>query len=133
MKIKLNNKKGFTLVEMLVAVSILILILVGAVNVEVNNNRLATLNKHQLQAINLAQAQLNLVKTIRDNNLSDDPSNPFVGIKIENIIKYLEKDASGNWQLKPCNPTTCPGDSREMVIESDGIKYKVQIKINTAD
>lgn len=70
---KAKQNKAFTLVELLVSVAILLLVLGAAVSVEVQNIGLADRNEHYLQATNLAQQQLNLVKTVRDNN----PANPF--------------------------------------------------------
>jgi len=73
-----RSRRGFTLVELLVSVAILLLILGAAVSVEVQSIKLADTNEHSLQATNLAQQRLNFVKTIRDQNILDNEA-PFVG------------------------------------------------------
>lgn len=70
-----QSRKGFTLVELIVAVSIFLLVIVAAAGVVVQSIRVAATNKHNLQAAALAQQALNLTRTIRDTNLlSNNPA-----------------------------------------------------------
>ena len=119
--------KGFTLIEMLVAVSILILVLVGAVNVEISNIHLATLNKHRLQATNLAQMQTNLVKTIRDTNLQANEDKPFEGLAHSTASKKISPNGTGKWQLEPLSSDEIAAGGKTIEIESGGMQYYVNI------
>lgn len=96
--IKVKQSKAFTLVELLVSVAILLLVLGSAVSVEVQSIRLADTNQHALQAANLAQQQLNLVKTVRDNNIKDypDPFEHFPTTGIKHLSCMLNKCTLGD-------------------------------------
>lgn len=123
-----RSRRGFTLVEMLIATSILVVILAAAVNVEVSNTKLANYNKHRIQAINLAQQQINLVKTIRDNSQQANPDDPFAGLTVDpdNLDQLWELKSNGDstWKLDPVS-----GDYTK---EIDGVTYKIKLKIKDA-
>lgn len=62
------NKKGFTLLELIVCVFIISLGLVGVLSLVVQNVRAQYLNKNVLIASQLAQEGLELTRNIRDTN-----------------------------------------------------------------
>ena len=64
------NKRGFTIVETLVAITVLMIAIVGPLTVA-NSALTAALNaKNQMIAINLAQETMEYVKNVKDNNVS---------------------------------------------------------------
>ena len=111
--------RGFTLVELLVSVSILLLVLGAAVSVEVQSIKLADTNQHSLQATNLAQQQLNLVKTVRDNNPANDP---FVGFS--SVVQRLKDNGASPWGIEDGN--------RTKTVETNGVTYTIEIKASDA-
>lgn len=131
-----RSRRGFTLIELLVSVAILLLILGAAVSVEVNSIKSANRNEHSLQATNLAQQQLNLVKTVRDNNIKDDVNNPFADFDTTQIIKLVTPTVIGDpYQLTSLLPlATGSGDSatdgKNFII--DGRDYYVKINVSDA-
>lgn len=118
-------RRGFTLVELLVSIAILLLVLGAAVSTEVQSIKLADKNKRALQATNLAQEQINLVKTVRDNNVKDTPTTPFLnfpttptGTPAPTETKHLTgPDANKKWGLA--------NNSIDQVI--DGVTYTIEI------
>ncbi len=67
-----NKNKGFTLLEMTMAVFIVIVGLVGVYGVFANLNSQASLNSSKLIAVYLAQEGMELVRNIRDENWLND-------------------------------------------------------------
>jgi len=121
--IKSKQSKAFTLIELLVSISILVLVLGGAVSVEVQNIKLASRNEHSLQAANLAQEQLNLVKTVRDNNIKNDVNDPFAGFPADNVVSRIILSGS-QWQFAAGSVTK--------TIETNGIVYTIEIRTSDA-
>jgi prepilin-type N-terminal cleavage/methylation domain-containing protein len=96
-------KKGraFTLVEVLVAVTIMLLMIGAAASIEVTYLNSDNLNKHTIQANSLAQEGFSLVDLLRDQNL------------------ISSSDSFANF----------PTNSEE-IIEIDGIKFKRTIRVS---
>jgi len=63
-----QNKKGFTLMEVMVAVSVIIIGLTAALGLIAFTISSGAQDKEKLIAINLAQEGIELVRNIRDNN-----------------------------------------------------------------
>ncbi|MFC1600286.1 prepilin-type N-terminal cleavage/methylation domain-containing protein [Patescibacteria group bacterium] len=63
-----NLKKGFSLPEVIIAITIIVLIIVTATNLLVSSIRANTLNTNKIIAYNLAQEAIEGVRNIRDNN-----------------------------------------------------------------
>lgn len=63
---KLTTKKGFTLVEVLVSIVILVVVIGGIVALESGNIKTGTSSKYNLQANGLGQQTFNAVKSIGD-------------------------------------------------------------------
>lgn len=126
MKKKYN--RGFTLIEVMIAVSILVLVLIGLIKVEAYNIRLASLSKHKVQATNLAQSEINLVKTVRDNSIADPFAKFIVDPAIPNQLWKLSPDllVAHTWKLEQI--TGAVGFPQEV----DGTNYNVKIYIKPA-
>ena len=62
-------KKGFTLIEVLVAVVILAGVIIAAATIEAKQVKNSAGNKQQLEALGIAQKNLNLSKQIFDNDI----------------------------------------------------------------
>lgn len=102
MLIKKNNQKGFTLVEVLVAVGILVMLIGGAVKMDSFSVWTSSSNRYKTQAIGLAQEGINAVRAIRDQNLLSDKE-PFKDFPSECIntntpCKVVEEN-NGTWKL----------------------------------
>lgn len=63
-----NKKRGFTIPEVIVAISIVTLIIVAATNLLVSSMRVNNHNVKQIVAYNLAQEALEGVRNVRDGN-----------------------------------------------------------------
>ncbi|HEY0220976.1 MAG TPA: prepilin-type N-terminal cleavage/methylation domain-containing protein, partial [Candidatus Paceibacterota bacterium] len=63
-----KNKKGFTLVESLVAISILSLSILSTFTVVSSSLKSSSLAKEQVIAFYLAQEAMEYIKNVRDNN-----------------------------------------------------------------
>ncbi|MCX6703668.1 MAG: carboxypeptidase regulatory-like domain-containing protein [Candidatus Zambryskibacteria bacterium] len=64
MEIKNNNKKGFTLVELLVGVSVFTVIVVGVYNAYTAVYKVVSVSRQKIAAIDLANEQLEIVKNL---------------------------------------------------------------------
>jgi prepilin-type N-terminal cleavage/methylation domain-containing protein len=64
----MNTNKGFTLIETLIAVSILVLAVTGAFAAAQNGISLATFSKDQIVAFYLAEEGIEGIRNIRDKN-----------------------------------------------------------------
>ena len=63
-----RNRKGFTILEVIVALGIAMLGLLGVVSLVIQNMQVQVFNKYYLTASMLAQEGLELVRNIRDEN-----------------------------------------------------------------
>ena len=68
MKIFLTKQSGFSILEIVVAFSIITIGLVGVLSLTTQNVQVEYINKNNLIASQLAQEGLELVRNIRDNN-----------------------------------------------------------------
>ena len=66
---KLKKRKGFTLVETLVAIAILLIAVVGPISLMGNSLSQIYIARDQIVAVNLAQEGIEVVRQIRDSNL----------------------------------------------------------------
>lgn len=74
-----NNQKGFTLIEVLVALSILIFVALGVFQLVIRSKQLADIGREQFVATNIAREGLELVRTLRDTNwFSDDDRSNWI-------------------------------------------------------
>jgi prepilin-type N-terminal cleavage/methylation domain-containing protein len=63
-----SQQKGFTLVESLVAIAILVLVITGAFSAAQTGISSSTISKEQIVAFYLAQEQIEAIRNIRDEN-----------------------------------------------------------------
>jgi len=66
--------KGFTLIETMIAVTILIMIIIGPLSLATKSIELALVSQNQITAFYLAQEAIEYVKNVRDNNFLQSAS-----------------------------------------------------------
>jgi type II secretory pathway pseudopilin PulG len=93
---KLSNKSGFTLVEILVSVGIMIIFLPFAASMLTNSQLLASYSKHKIQAAYAAQQ---LIETQRQNGFLTIAAGHSVIIGPSNIVL----DTKGNYNNTNCS------------------------------
>ncbi|KKQ18126.1 MAG: hypothetical protein US31_C0009G0025 [Berkelbacteria bacterium GW2011_GWA1_36_9] len=98
----IKSHKGFTLIEILIATSILVMVGVAAIGVERNFMGSASVNKHKLQATGLAQEGISAVRVIYNNHLLGE-GKPALPEGSNTIIYYLD----ANNALQPCPGNNC--------------------------
>lgn len=93
------SRRGFTLIEILIASVILAMVFGATALVEKQSLGSGSYNQHKLQAVGLAQEGINLTRSIRDTNLlKGDPAWTNL-IGTDPAISYmLEPDGTG-WKL----------------------------------
>jgi len=64
----LNFKKGFSLLETLVAIFLLIMVIIGPFSMAVKSLVLISLSQHQITASYLGQEGIEIIRSVRDNN-----------------------------------------------------------------
>src|SRR5579872_5742052 len=65
----LNHQKGFTIIETLVAIAVLMIAIVGPLTIAEQALTQATFSKDQMIASYLAEDAMESIRNIRDNNL----------------------------------------------------------------
>ena len=69
--IKTNNKKGFTLLELLVSISIISILLLAFLTIILSSIKVNTKNDKDISALYIAQSEIEVVrKQIKDGNTS---------------------------------------------------------------
>ena len=69
--IKKNNKKGFTLLELLVSISIMSILLLAFLTIILSSIKVNTKNDKDISALHIAQSEIEVVrKQIKDGNTS---------------------------------------------------------------
>ncbi|MCL5407170.1 MAG: type II secretion system GspH family protein [Patescibacteria group bacterium] len=105
-KLKSKNLKGFTLIEILLATSILVMVGVAAIGVERNFMASAGVNKHKLQATALAQEGINAVRAAYNTKLlNNDTSGLAAGTYIINADDSLSPGTNQTIQQNNVNFT----------------------------
>lgn len=105
------SSRSFTLVEVLVALFIILLVIGAASGIEVSYMRLGDSTRHTIQANSIAQEGLDLVKLIRDKNLTNNV-NSFLGFPLstDNSVQKLNDEVnptgfiSGEKTFQPDGP-----------------------------
>ena len=85
---KKDNKNGFTLVETLVAIAILLLAVAAPLSLATKSLNSSALSKQQITASFLAQEAMEFIRNVRDENVLEGGANNWLkgssgGIKIE--------------------------------------------------
>src|SRR3989338_2299564 len=78
---KLKLKKAFTLIETLVAITILSAAVAGEMDLYIKNIGIATGSKDQLVAFYLGQEVIEYVRNVRDTNILSESSDWLEGVK----------------------------------------------------
>ena len=105
-KLYLKKQGGFSLVEMLVSISILLLVVTGPMTVTSRTAKSATFATEQVQAFFLAQEGLEIAQKLRDDLLLINFASPGVA-----WTAFTNTGAGGAYQLcfNPVgNPPGCP-------------------------
>lgn len=70
MKLKNNKlKKGFSLIETMVAITVLVMVITGPITLAANSLKSASISKNNFIAANLAQEGIELIRLYRTNNV----------------------------------------------------------------
>jgi len=72
-KLKIKNKKGFTLIEVITVLLVVSLGMIGVLSLIVQNIQSQSLNKNTLIAYQLAQEGTELIRQVRDSNWRAQP------------------------------------------------------------
>lgn len=128
----MNNKSqnlGFTLIETLVAISILLIAVVGPLTIVAGSIGTSNLAKEQITAHYLAQEAVELIRNIKDNNRLEGESNWLLGIagsgsgNCDQTNQYCTID---NTNFPP-QTTHCPSQQTDCgkiyAHDVNGIKY----------
>jgi len=99
----MNKKSGFTIIEVLVSVGIMVIFLPFAAQMLTNSQLLASYSKHKIQAAYVAQQ---LIETQRQNIASYFIPTPLISGQSKTITGPVILDTKGNYNI-----TTCPGYS----------------------
>ena len=95
-KISLKNNRGFTMVETLVAIAILMVSIVGPLTISQKAYNAGIYARDQVTASYLAQDAVEFIKNIRDNNkLASPPRDWLYGLTNTCIVDTLFGDPSG--------------------------------------
>jgi prepilin-type N-terminal cleavage/methylation domain-containing protein len=108
-KKKLENKSGFSLIEVLITLVILSVGIAAVSTLMTTNIRNSIDNKNQVIASELAQEALELVKNLKDNNSSVFAVEVTDGVdyRIDNLSTYQNFKGSA-------------GNDKELLLDSDG-------------
>lgn len=105
----INRKKGFTLVETLVAISILMLAVTGPLYFAAESLKAATYARDQITAFYLAQDAFEQIRKIRDDNRNTSTWNTgLTGCESDTSTCVVAKDVS-NFYVVSSSPS-CPID-----------------------
>lgn len=114
------GRQGFTLIETMIALSIITFAILGPISLAIYSIKVSTLAKNQVIASFLAQDAMEYIKNWRDNNylngkswlnkLKGSCANPL-GCYVDTILPWDNNDA-----IKNCSGT-CP------VLKYDGFSY----------
>ena len=85
-----KDKKGFTIIETLVAITILMISIAGPLTIAQKGFNAGIYAKDQVTASYLAQDAMEYIKNVRDNNVFASPSQDWLlGFDLDNRCKSL--------------------------------------------
>lgn len=129
-----QSHKGFTLIEVLVAVVILAGVIIAAATIEAKQVKNSAGNKQQLEALGIAQKNLNLSKQIFDNDMLNPASPQFPSDGIYALDDSANPDLVPQGSISTTEKCDTGGVAGKKVIVGSGAnarEYCVQIEINT--
>ena len=115
----IKNKRGFTMVETLVAIAILMISIAGPLTIAQKGLAGAVYARDQVIASFLAQDIVEYVKNIRDYNTNINPNNWLDSIGSCTEASYCKIDTTG-YNLNP--PENCSGNSCLLYNDNNGYK-----------
>lgn len=115
-----QKNKGFTIIESLVAISILIIAITGPLAIVAQSLRSSYFSRDQMTAFYLAQEAVEYIRNIRDKNSLQYPNEPDRWLEAQGFQDYcindstlsttkkcsLVRDATG-YQFQACDPSGC--------------------------
>ena len=105
LKVGIKESKGFSLVEVLISMAILLVVLGGITSLAVGVIRTSKISKQELAGYSYAQEQLELVRQIRNTNLIDGDKTTKWYSDIDNTDFHIVFDPSStttggnNWKI----------------------------------
>ena len=104
-----KEKEGFTLVETLVAIAVLLLAVTAPLSLATKSLNSSALSKQQITASFLAQEAMEYIRNARDENVLVSGSNNWLnGTGATNIVSCLNKKCQVDVVYQTM--TNCPGD-----------------------
>ncbi|MEK7213807.1 MAG: prepilin-type N-terminal cleavage/methylation domain-containing protein [Patescibacteria group bacterium] len=125
MKKEIENNKGFTIVETLVAITILMIAIAGPLTVAFRGLTAAVYAHDQVTASYLAQDAMEYIKNVRDNNLKTPGRSWLDGINTTSLVcTNLSDNCTVNTLNNPYDTGggTC-GPDCYLYLKSDGSGY----------
>jgi len=111
MKKKTNNKKGFTLIEVIIAISIIVVGIISCIALISSSISGVTAGKSKIIAAGLAQEGVEIVRNIRDNNWTNYK---------RTIDTWRDGLNEGNWLVQHNNQSLIPYLSVQLKKDSNG-------------
>jgi len=105
--VRCSPRRGFTLLETLVAISILLIAVTGPITVIGDSLNKIYFARDQMIAINLAQEGLETVRQVRDTNTLVDPANGWLTNLANGDYKVDSWNSAANSVLTPCSGINC--------------------------
>jgi len=98
----LKRESGFSLIEVLVALSILVVILGGLTAMAVRVIRTSKASKEEIEGYAQAQEQLELARQIRNSNLVDGNRSTSwdSGFPADGNLHHIDRNNIGSWQIR---------------------------------
>lgn len=134
MKSILSRIRGFTLIETLVAVSLLVVAIVAPMSLVSQSLTSAFYARDQIAAYNLAQEAIEAVRAVRDGNILDNALNnahndllaDILPPELDERIFYIDATEQGALGIETCTgpvQSPCPYLQVEPNLEGDGELY----------
>ena len=94
-----KNQQGITLIETMVAITVLIIGLVGAVILATYSIRVTEDSKHEMTGVNLAREGIEVIRNVRDSNWRDG-TDWYDGLTTSDYyVPMIDYDDFLNWTL----------------------------------
>lgn len=124
-----NSQRGFTIIEVFVGITILLIGIVGPMVLVNRNMQAARFSRDQITAYYLAQEAIEVVRQVRDTNMLSSNSNwlaRFPANCSNGCIVNADKTANSNDKIKICSQANCTSDpernlgEKKLVINNQG-------------
>lgn len=115
----IKEQSGFSLIEVLIALSVLIMVLGGVTSLAMGVIRTSRISKQELEAYAQAQEQMELVRQIRNTNLIDgDKNTKWNDLDCSNTCHVELNNNTQEWRL-----SNGPGDWSSLATNQTYDKY----------